>query len=82
MDFSLPGSSIHGIFQARILEWDIISFSRVSSWPREWTHVSCTDRQILYHWATTVVFYQIFILIAFTALKSVLNQIPYNGSDI
>ena len=39
MDCSLPGSSIHGIFQARILEWTAISFSR-SSWPRDWTWVS------------------------------------------
>ena len=36
---SLPGSSVHGIFQARILEWVAISFSRRSSWPRDWTLV-------------------------------------------
>ena len=41
MDFSPPGSSVHGIFQARILEWIAISFSRVSSQPRDWTWVSC-----------------------------------------
>ena len=35
MDCSLPGSSIHGIFWARILEWVIISFSRGSSQPRD-----------------------------------------------
>ena len=40
MDCSLPGSSIHGIFQARILEWVAISFSRRSFQPRDWTHVS------------------------------------------
>ena len=40
MDYSLPGSSIHGIFQARVLEWVAISFSRGSSWPRDWTWVS------------------------------------------
>ena len=38
---SLPGSSVHGIFQARILEWVAISSSSRSSWPRHWTHVSC-----------------------------------------
>ena len=43
---------IHGISQARILEWVVISFSRGSSWPRDWTYVSCIGRQILYHWAT------------------------------
>ena len=54
MDCS-PGSSVHGNFQARILEWLAISSSRGSSWPRDRTHVfwvSCTSRQILYHWPT------------------------------
>ena len=40
MDCSLPGSSIHGIFQARVLEWVTISFSRGSSWPQDQTWVS------------------------------------------
>ena len=40
MDYSSPGSSVHGIFQARILEW-VSAFSRGSSWPRIRTHVSC-----------------------------------------
>ena len=52
MDCNLPGSSVHGIFHARILEWVAISFSRGSSWPRYQTCVSCTGRQILYHWVT------------------------------
>ena len=38
---SLPGSSLHGILQARILEWVAISFSRGSSQPRDQTQVSC-----------------------------------------
>ena len=55
MDCSLPGSSVHGILQARILERVAIPFSRVSSQPRDWTHVllwllHC--RQILHCWAT------------------------------
>ena len=41
MDCSLPGSSVHGILQARILESVAISFSKGSSQPRDWTHVSC-----------------------------------------
>ena len=41
MDCSLPGSSIHGIFQARVLEWVAISFSTGSSRPRDRTRVSC-----------------------------------------
>ena len=40
MDCSLLGSSVHGILQARILEQAAISFSRVSSWPRDRTHIS------------------------------------------
>ena len=42
VDCSLPGSSLHGILQARILEWVSISFSRVSSRLRDRAHVSCT----------------------------------------
>ena len=55
LDGSLPGSSIHQILQARILEWVAISFSRRSSWHRDWTHVFCISgigRQILYHCTT------------------------------
>ena len=44
--------SVHGIPQARILEWVAISFSRGSSWPRDQTRVSCIGRWILYHWVT------------------------------
>ena len=50
-DYSLAGSSIHGISQARILEQVAVSFSRRSSWTRNWTRVSCNGRWILYHWA-------------------------------
>ena len=41
VDCSLPGSSVHGISQARILEWVAIFFSQGSSWPRDWTYISC-----------------------------------------
>ena len=41
MDCSLPGSSVHGISQTRILEWVAISSSRGSSQPRNWTSISC-----------------------------------------
>ena len=41
MDYSLSGSSVHGIFQARVLEWAAISFSRGPSLPRDLTRVSC-----------------------------------------
>ena len=52
MDCSSPGSSVHGILQARILEWVAMPSSRESSWPRDWIRVSCIGRQILYYWAT------------------------------
>ena len=42
MDYSQPGSFVHGISQARILEWVAISSSRGFSWSRDWTHISCT----------------------------------------
>ena len=48
-DWSPPGSSVHGIFQARILEWVAISSSRRSSQPRDRTCVSCIGRQIVHH---------------------------------
>ena len=47
-DRSLPGFSVHWIFQARILEWVAISFSRESSWPRDWTRVFCISRWIFF----------------------------------
>ena len=49
MDCSLPGSSVHGILQA--LEWVAISFSRGSSWPRNWTQVPCIAGKFFTNWA-------------------------------
>ena len=46
VDCSPPGSSVHGISLAKILEWVTIS------WTRDWTHISCIGRQVLYCWAT------------------------------
>ena len=53
VDYSPPGYSVHGILQARILEWVAILSSRGSSQPRDQTHISsisCINRPILYHW--------------------------------
>ena len=53
MGCSPPGSSVHGILQARIRKWVAMPSSRASSLPRDWTHVSCIScigRQVLYHW--------------------------------
>ena len=52
MDYRLPGSSVHGIFQARTLEWVTIYSSRAPSQARDQTCVSCIGRWILYHWDT------------------------------
>ena len=55
MDCSLPGSSVHEILQARILEWVVIPFSRGLSQLRDQTrvsYVSCIGMHILYHCAT------------------------------
>ena len=65
MDCGLQGASVHGISQARILEWIAISFSKGSSWPRNQTRlscISCIGRQIIYYcspwvpnlWSTTL----------------------------
>ena len=52
IDCSLPGSSVHGILQARILEWVAISFSRGSSWLRNRTQVSYIAGRLITDWAT------------------------------
>ena len=52
VDCSLPGSSLHGILQARVLEWVAISFSRGSSWPRDRTPVSHIAGRHFNLWAT------------------------------
>ena len=57
MDCSPPGSSVHGILQARILEWVAISLSREPSWPRDGTHVSCIAGRFLRRWATPVLYW-------------------------
>ena len=55
MECSQSGSSVHGIFQSRVLEWVAMPSSRGSFWHRHWTCISCVScvcRQILYHRAT------------------------------
>ena len=52
MDCSPPGSSVHGMLQAKLLEWVAIPFSRESSWPRNWIQVSCVAGRLLTIWAT------------------------------
>ena len=52
MDCSPPGSSVHGILQARMLEWVAIPFSKGSSWPRDQILVSCIAGRFFTVWAT------------------------------
>ena len=49
MDYSPAGFSVHGILQARLLEWVAMPSSRRSSQPRDQTHVSCIGKHVLYH---------------------------------
>ena len=81
MDLSPPGSSVHVIFQVRILEWVAISYSRVSSQPRDQTHVSCIScfgRQILYHrtsWEALITAQQ--LVFHCTEVTSFIYSTPY-----
>ena len=52
MDCSLPVSSVHGLLQARILEWAAILFFRVSAWSRDWAWVSCIEGRFFTFWVT------------------------------
>jgi len=52
MECSPPGSSVHGVLQAEILEWVAIPFSRGSSQPGYWTRVSCIEGKLFTSWAT------------------------------
>ena len=51
VDCSPPDSSVHRL-QARILEWLALTYSMGSSQPRDWTHIFCSGRRILYHCTT------------------------------
>ena len=63
IDCRLPGSSVHGIFQARVLEWVDISLSRRSSQPRDWTQVSRIVGRCFTVWATREVQVTLILLI-------------------
>ena len=56
MDSRPPGSSVHGILWARILEWAAISSSRGSSQSRDWTQVSYIASEVFTNWATSKLF--------------------------
>ena len=76
MDCSLPGSSIDGIFQARILEWVAISFSRRSSWPRDWTQISHIVGRHFIIWATREVICKKMEIKSLPTFKYFIHQYP------
>ena len=83
MDCSLPGFSVHGILQARMLQGVAISFSKGSSFCRDWTCASCICRQILYHWATRKALigeYSVLILTTLLTLKVEKFHIKFQSS--
>ena len=73
IDCSLSGSSVHGILQARILEWVAISFSRESSQPRDPTQISCTTGGFFTIWK--------YIFIRGSPGSSVGKEFVYNARD-
>ena len=77
IDCSLPGSSICGILQARILEWGAISFSRGSSPPRNWTWVSCIAGGLFTYWAIRELNKK--DVISSHVVRSFKNQVQYLG---
>ena len=73
MDCSPPGSSVHKIFQARIVECIAISFSRGSFQPRDQTWVSCTAGRFFTDWATNLHLNSILLSTGCLTLSKVLN---------
>ena len=74
MDYGPAGSSIHGISQARVLEQVAISFSRGSSWTRNWTCISCNGRWILYQWDTSETHSKYSLVNCFWQLHNILSD--------
>ena len=71
VDCSLPGSSVHGILQARMLEWVAISFSRASSRPRDRTRVSHIGGRRFNLWATREVSWMFSVIICKKVVKKI-----------
>ena len=80
MNCSPPGSSVHGILQARILEWVAIPFSRQSSWPREHTWVSCIAGGFFTFWTTREV--QYILLVRIKSQERITQKHEYKETGI
>ena len=82
-DCSSPGSSIHGILQARILEWVAIPFSRGSSQPRDWNRVSCIAGKFFTIWTTSLFFIGMhFLSKELNQINSVVNFLDHQVSSL
>ena len=80
LDYSPPDFSVHGILQARILEWVAMPSSRGSSWPRDRTHISyfsCIGRWVLYHSESNI-----FSLLCFIISRKVKTQLKCQKKKI
>ena len=82
MDCSLPGSSVHGIFQAIVLEWIAISFFRGSYQPRDRTRVSRIVNRRFTVWATREVLWYILLLAQSCRLFATPWTAAYHGSAV
>ena len=86
MDCSPPGSSVHGILQARILEWVAIPFSRESSQSRDWIQVSCIAGRFFYnlshHGSPQITLHPAYTVVTClswsNSIRSSKDNIPYN----
>ena len=76
MGCSPPDSTVHGILQARVLEWVAMPFSRGSSWPRDWTHVSSIAGRFFTIWAT------VFSWLGWRSHQDVVNSRDYRPATI
>ena len=80
MDYNFPGFSVHGIFQARILEWVAICFSRGSSEPKDWTLVSWIAGRFFTTWPSGKphTLYSFLNAIRYIFNYLILSFIPFN----
>ena len=78
VDCSPPGSSVHGILQARVLEWAAISFSRGSSWSRDRTRVSGIAGRCFNLWATREAQYKYALLFSLHFARDVKVHVIYH----
>ena len=78
VDCSPPGFSVHGILQARILEWIAISSSRGSSWPRDEIRVSCTANGFFTTWTTREAPMQVKFILVTNFLKYSTCKVRYS----